>query len=150
MNFFSLSLINTNPALAQQDRVETLVQTPSSHSHGITAVVFFSGECRGFLTPLNPANLSYAKHRECGRVQVSTVTPVSVFIMTSPVESFSLKKLFYYQEENGFKDSTMPFFCFKRVHGFPLHQAMYLGVWVETLLVGTLNTGRQKMARLGD
>lgn len=89
-----------DPALAQQDRVQTLVQTPSSHPHGITAIVFFSGECRGSVTPPKPANLSYTEHRECGRVQVS-VTPVPVFITTSPVESFSLKKLFYHQEENG-------------------------------------------------
>lgn len=47
------------------------------------------------------------------------------------------------------KDNTTPFFCFKHVCGFPLCQAMYLGVWVETLFVGMLDSGRQKMAHLG-
>lgn len=51
MNIFFLSVMRIDPALAQQDRVEALVQTPSSHSHGITAMVFFSGECRGSVTP---------------------------------------------------------------------------------------------------
>lgn len=54
MNIFFLSVMRIDPALAQQDRVEALVQTPSSHSHGITAMVFFSGECRGSVTPPTP------------------------------------------------------------------------------------------------
>lgn len=46
-----------------------------------------------------PANLSY--YRDCGGAQLSAVTPFPVSVVTSPVESFSLKKLFNHQEEIG-------------------------------------------------
>jgi len=47
------------------------------------------------------------------------------------------------------KDNTTPFFCFKCICVFPLYQAMYRGGCVETLFVGMLNCGRQRMAHLG-
>lgn len=47
------------------------------------------------LSPLrNPANLSYGENEECRKVQNSPV-------MTCPVESFSLEKLFQHREEQG-------------------------------------------------
>lgn len=72
-----------------------------------------------------PTNLS-------GGAQLSTLTPFPVSVMTSPVKSFSLKKLFSHQEEIKSSDKYESCFCFSRVGGFPLCQAPYLG-WKHSL-----------------
>lgn len=64
--------------------------------------------------------------------------PFQLSVTTSPVESFSLKKLFNHEEENRElnTDNTGSWFCFNHVCGLPLHQATYLGILSETLFVG--------------
>lgn len=96
------------------------------------------------LSPLqNPANRSYGENGECGD------SPV----MTSPVES-SLEKPLHHKEEKGeFKqrqhNAILLLICFKPVRGFPLHQVTCLSLCGRTLLVGVLNSGRQRVAHLG-
>lgn len=95
----------------------------------------------------NPANLSYGENRERGD------SPV----MTSPVKSFSLEKLLHHREEKGeFKqrqhNAILLLICFKPVRGSPLHQVTCLSLCALvclTLLVGVLNSGKQRVTHLG-
>lgn len=132
-----------DPALAHQDRVGTLMQIPSSHFHGILCHVFFSLGSAEALPPLRTLQIRVTQ--STGNVEGS-VTLVPVFITTSPVEFFSLKKLFYHQEENDeFKQRQYNAILLLQTRRW---LSMYLGVCVETLFVGMLNNGRQRMAHL--